>query len=58
MKHISQYFIGALLLGAIALNFTSCDLDEYNPSSEGATATFATPQGIENLVNQLYYNYK
>ena len=58
MKHINQYFIGALLLSATALSFTSCDLDEYNPSSEGATATFASPQGMENLVNQLYYNYK
>ena len=58
MKHINQYFIGALLLSATALSFTSRDLDEYNPSSEGATATFASPQGMENLVNQLYYNYK
>jgi hypothetical protein len=58
MKRINQYFIGALLLGATSLGFTSCDLDEYNPSSEGATATFATEQGMENLVNQLYYNYK
>ena len=58
MKLINKYFIGALLLGATSLGITSCDLDEYNPSSEGASATFATEQGIENLVNQLYYNYK
>ena len=57
MKRINKYFVWALLLGATALGFTSCDLDEYNPSSEGAAATFATPQSIENLVNQLYYNY-
>ena len=58
MKLFNKYFMGALLLGSISLSFTSCDLDEYNPSSEDAEAVFATPQGIEGLVNQLYYNYK
>lgn len=36
----------------------SCDLDEYNPSGEGADAVFATEQGMENLVNQMYYNFR
>ena len=58
MKLFNQYFVGALLLGATSLSLTSCDLDEYNPSNEGAEAVFATPQGIEGLVNQMYYNYK
>ena len=58
MKRYNQYFIGALLLTATSIGLTSCDLDEFNPSSEGASATFATEQGMENLVNQLYYNYK
>jgi len=58
MKLFHQYFVGALLLGAVSLSLTSCDLDEYNPSNEGAEAVFATEQGIEGLVNQLYYNYK
>lgn len=58
MKLFNKYFMGALLLGATSLSFTSCDLDEYNPSNEGAEAVFATPQGMEGLVNQLYYNYK
>ena len=58
MKRFNQYYIGALLLAATSFGFTSCDLDEYNPSSEGASATFATEQGMENLVNQMYYNYK
>ena len=58
MKRYNQYFIGALLLTATSIGLTSCDLDEFNPSSEGASATFATAQGMENLVNQLYYNYK
>ena len=58
MKLFNKYFVGALLLGACSLGFTSCDLDEYNPSNEGADAVFATEQGMEGLVNQLYYNYK
>ncbi len=58
MKRYNQYFIGALLLTATSIGLISCDLDEFNPSSEGASATFATAQGMENLVNQLYYNYK
>ena len=58
MKRYNHYFIGALLLTATSIGLTSCDLDEFNPSSEGASATFATAQGMENLVNQLYYNYK
>lgn len=58
MKYINQYFIGAVLLGASSLGLASCDLDEYNPSSEGASAVFATEQGMEGLVNQMYYNFK
>ena len=58
MKLFNKNFVGALLLGACSLGFTSCDLDEYNPSNEGADAVFATEQGMEGLVNQLYYNYK
>jgi len=58
MKLFNKYFVGALLLGASSLGLTSCDLDEYNPSNEGADAVFASEQGMEGLVNQLYYNYK
>lgn len=58
MKLFNKYFVGALLLGASSLGLTSCDLDEYNPSNEGADAVFASAQGMEGLVNQLYYNYK
>ena len=58
MKLFNKYFVGALLLGASSLGLTSCDLDEYNPSNEGAEAVFASAQGMEGLVNQLYYNYK
>ena len=47
-----------MLLGTCTLGLTSCDLDEYNPSGEGANAVFATEQGMEGLVNQMYYNFK
>ena len=58
MKRINKYFVWALLLGATALGFTSCDLDENNPSGEGVSAVFATEQGMEGLINQMYYNFK
>jgi len=58
MKRINKYFLGALLLASSTLGLTSCSLDEYNPSNESAEAVFATAQGMEGLVNQLYYNYK
>ena len=57
MKRFNQYILGALLLVG-SLSFASCDLDEYNPSNEGAESVLATEQGMEGMVNQLYYNYK
>lgn len=47
-----------LLFGAAALTVSSCDLDEYNPSGEGADEVFVTPTGMEDLVNQMYYNFR
>ena len=58
MKRLYQYIIGAMLLGTATLGLVSCDLDENNPSGEGANAVFATEQGMEGLVNQMYYNFK
>ena len=58
MKLINKYMVGALLVGATAFGLQSCDLDEYNPSGEGADQVFATPEGMEALVNQLYYNFR
>ncbi len=49
---------GALLCGAATFSLTSCDLDEYNPSGEGADEVFVTQQGMEALVNQMYYNFR
>ena len=57
MKRFNQYIVGALLLVG-SLGFASCDLDEFNPSNEGAETVLSTEQGMEGMVNQLYYNYK
>ena len=58
MKLHKLYILGAMLLGTCTLGLTSCDLDEYNPSGEGANAVFNTEQGMEGLVNQMYYNFR
>lgn len=58
MKKINKYLMGALLLGTTAFTFSSCNLDEYNPSGEGADEVFATQEGMEYLVNQMYYNFR
>ncbi len=58
MNKLNKFFVGALLFGATTLGLSSCDLEEYNPSSEGAEAVFATEQGMEGLVNQMYYNFR
>lgn len=55
MKIFNKFIIGSLIFGSTAMGFQSCSLDEYNPSNSGADATFATPQGMEYLVNQMYY---
>ena len=57
MKNFNKYIIAALL-GGTTMGFTSCSLDEYNPSNEGADAVFVTEKGMENLVNQMYYNFR
>lgn len=59
MKNIiNKYLIGALLAGTATFGLSSCSLDEYNPSGEGADEVFATPEGMEYLVNQMYYNFR
>ncbi len=57
MKKYNKFIIAALL-GGSTLGLTSCSLDEYNPSGEGADEVFVTETGIENLVNQMYYNFR
>lgn len=59
MKNIiNKYLIGALFAGTATFGLSSCSLDEYNPSGEGADEVFATPEGMEYLVNQMYYNFR
>ncbi|MCF0244426.1 MAG: RagB/SusD family nutrient uptake outer membrane protein [Bacteroidaceae bacterium] len=55
---LNKYIFGSLLFGAISMTFSSCSLDEYNPSGEGADEVFVTAQGMEGLVNQMYYNFR
>lgn len=58
MKSI-QYRISvaaAALLAVVGLQ--SCDLDEYNPSGATADVVFSTPEGIEALVNSMYFNFR
>lgn len=50
--------MGALVLGAATLGLQSCDLDEYNPSGEDANSVYTTANGMEYLVNQMYYNFR
>lgn len=58
MRIFNKYFMGALLLSTCSFGLVSCNLDEYNPSGEGANAVFNTEQGLEGLVNQMYYNFR
>ena len=52
MKNFNKYIIAALL-GGTTMGFTSCSLDEYNPSNEGADAVIVTEKGMDNVVNQM-----
>ena len=58
MKKYNKYFVGAMLAGAMTLSLTSCDLEEYNPGGETADEVFQTAEGMEYLVNQMYYNFR
>lgn len=51
----NKYIAGALIFCSTAFGFQSCSLDEVDYSGEGADEVFATPQGMEYLVNQMYY---
>ena len=37
--------------------FSSCSLDEYNPSGSTATNVYGTEAGMNTLVNASYYNF-
>lgn len=50
-----KYIAGALIFCSTMAGFQSCSLDEVDYSGEGADEVFATPQGMEYLVNQMYY---
>lgn len=48
--------VAAALLAVVGLQ--SCELDEYNPSGSTADVVFSTPEGIETLVNAMYFNFR
>ena len=56
--NISFKYVAYSLVGAMSLGLSACDLDEYNYSGETADQVFAEPEGMEDLVNQLYYNFR
>ncbi len=58
MKKLNKYIAVALLGSATAAGLTSCSLDEYNPSNQGADAVLTTQAGMEKLVNQMYYFFR
>lgn len=54
-----KYSISVLLAAVLAVvGLQSCDLDEYNPSGTTADVVFSTPEGIESLVNAMYFNFR
>ena len=54
-----KYSLSIMLAGLLAVvGLQSCDLEEYNPSGTTADVVFSTPEGIESLVNAMYYNYR
>lgn len=53
-KIITLSFISLLAI----IGIQSCDLEEYNPSGSTADVVFSTPEGIEYLINRMYYNFR
>ena len=56
-KLINKFSIGILLV-ALTVGINSCDLKEFNPSGSTADVVFSTPEGMDALVNQMYYNFR
>lgn len=58
MKKIKNIIVWSLVSVATMTGIQSCDLEEYNPSGSTADVVFSTPEGIEYLVNRMYYNFR
>jgi len=54
MKQIK--YLMFIALAAITLNFSSCSLEEFNPSGATADVIFSTEEGLNTLVNAAYVN--
>ena len=46
-----------ILVVLCMMAFSSCSLDEYNPSGSTATNVYGTEAGMNTLVNASYYNF-
>jgi hypothetical protein len=49
---------GILISAICAIIFSSCSLEEFNPSGSTATNVFNTEVGMNTLVNAAYYNFR
>lgn len=58
MKKIKKMIALPFLSVLAMVGIQSCDLEEYNPSGSTADVVFSTPEGIEYLVNRMYYNFR
>jgi starch-binding outer membrane protein, SusD/RagB family len=58
MKSYKKIISIAILSVSVLIGFQSCDLEEYNPSGSTADVVFSTPEGMDALVNQMYYNFR
>jgi hypothetical protein len=58
MKSLRNIFIKIVLSVAVLAALPSCELEEYNPSGSTADVVFSTPEGMDALVNQIYYNFR
>lgn len=54
----NKLFSVLLFSSAVLLGVQSCDLEEYNPSGSTADVVFSTPEGMNALVNRMYYNFR
>ena len=49
-------YIMSIAFAAMAFNFSSCSLEEFNPSGATADVIFSSEEGLNSLVNAAYVN--
>lgn len=58
MKKFKYIIFLSIIAVTGLIGIQSCDLEEYNPSGSTADVVFSTPEGMDALVNQMYYNFR